>query len=628
MKRAGAGLYPLFLLNLILVACGGGGGEGSTTAAPPATPPVSPPVTPTTSVTFSGSSVSVSGNNLASNATIEDESIGFTVANRPAAGIWTRLTVNNVGVGNATVQWPAVGQGKLHLVFFAPSSLGAGTYTGTVKVEVCLDAACNQQVSGSPVDIATTYVVTGNALPATQLYWVESLITGANLTTSETRSPQLTLRVSTSNLPPAGLYLRRTPSATGLITGAVFSQPSFSPQVGHALAQFDISLKPPAALGSGFFTDTITFEACFDSACANVVPGSQHPLNISVVIPATEGVEFARRSLTTPNGATEVTWSPADQSLYLNASAFASGGVSPQLLRVNPATMAISASVTVPGENLLHMAVSSDASYMYVGSNTMPVVRRLQLPSLTQDLSIPLGNFTSSSPYLVNDFATIPGQPQSIVVALRWNSNHGGIKVYDNSSVRPSSVAVNPSQVFESARWLVPATTVGNFISLSYGPSIPVVNTFDQLTVDAAGIGTSASSPFAGIDGIRMWPKPGRAGSKLYMSDGKILDATTGAMLGTVPNTTGAYVVLPDEAHNRVFVWNKINQRDMILSYDMATLQLLALAPVYGGSEPTLAPPNRTMTLWGADGIALTDGTNLIVMSGAFFLTYRGAPTM
>ena len=621
LRCARAGIVPLLLLNLTLVACGGGGSDDSGAAATPTTPPV----TTATSVTFTGTSVSVAGSNLTSGFALEDESIGFTVVNRPSAGVWTRTTINNVAVGAASVQWPAVGQGKLRLVFYAASSLAAGTYAGMVKIEVCLDADCEQQVGGSPTNIAVTYVVTGNALPTTQLYWTESFITGADLTTSETRSPQMTLRISTSNLPPGGLYLRHAPSATGLITGVVFSQPGFSPQVGVAVGQYDITLKAPAALGSGMFTDTMLFEACFDSACASVVPGSRYPLNISVVIPATEGLEFTRRSLTTSNGATEVIWSPADQSLYLNASA---GGPSPQLARVNPLTMAIGASVALPGENLQHMAVSSDASYLYVGSRTMPVVHRLQLPSLTENLSIPLGNFNSFNPYLVNDFAMIPGQPQSFIVAIKWNYYHGGIKVYDNATARPALIGEDPNQAFEYARWLVPGATAGTFISMRYGPSHPMVNTFEQLSLDATGISTAVSTPYTDIDGVRIWPKPQRAGTKLYTFNGKILDAATGALLGTVPNATGAYAVLPDEARGRIFVWNQVNQRDMILSYDMTTLQLLALAPVYGGPTSLMAPPTRSMTLWGTDGIALTDGTNLIVLSGAFFTNYRGLPTL
>lgn len=66
---------------------------------------------------------------------------------------------------------------------------------------------------------------------------------------------------------------------------------------------------------------------------------------------------------------------------------------------------------------------------------------------------------------------------------------------------------------------------------------------------------------------------------------------------------------------------------DLILSYDISTLKLLAFAEVYGvpvfpvGAE-------RTMTLWGTEGVALTDGSQLVVLSGAFFSTYRGEPTL
>jgi hypothetical protein len=48
---------------------------------------------------------------------------------------------------------------------------------------------------------------------------------------------------------------------------------------------------------------------------------------------------------------------------------------------------------------------------------------------------------------------------------------------------------------------------------------------------------------------------------------------------------------------------------------------------VYAGADASPSVISRNMILWGNDGLALTDGVNLVVLSGSFFSGYRGAPT-
>lgn len=631
---AGFGLAALMVLS----ACGGGSGSSGgapATSNPPGSnspgsnPPASNPPVTAASVTFTGpSSLSFTGDNGASRQPIEDQSIGISVTNRPAGGLWSRARISGVPVSSADIVWANSTSGNLRLLIRAPSTLGAGTYSGTVSVDICMDSMCAQHATGSPKTFAVSYVVSGSAQPRTQVYWSGQPTDNADLTTADTRAPKFTLQISTMDIPDEGLYLRHTVSKTGLITSAVFSQPSFSPQVGVAFGQYEMTLQSPSVLGSGIFKDSMTFEACFDQDCNSVVPNSRHTVDFDILITVTPGVEFVRKSVApSPGGATAVVWSVADQSLYLAASANASNGpvvgVDPRVLRIDPLTMSTSASVTLPGENLQNMAVTSDGSYLYVGSKTKPAVHRLQLPTLTEDLSVPLGNFSSSTPYLANDLETIPGQPQSFVVAVGHNSSHGGVYVYDNAIARPDSLQPVVAQAFEFARWLVPAATPGTFISQNYGPSQPQVNNIEQLTVGHTGISVTSSTPTASelIVGV----KPRRAGNKLYTFDGKILDVATGALLGTLalPESTTPYALLPDEVHNRIFVWMSVRQKEFIVSYDMTTLRLLGFAPV----SSAVGNFNGSMTLWGSEGVALTDGGQLIVMSGSFFSTYQPPST-
>jgi hypothetical protein len=112
---------------------------------------------------------------------------------------------------------------------------------------------------------------------------------------------------------------------------------------------------------------------------------------------------------------------------------------------------------------------------------------------------------------------------------------------------------------------------------------------------------------------------------RLYLLDGKVLDAETGTLVGQlqIPATWTLSAMVVDPARSRVF---GIAQNDYILSFGASNFDLLALAPLgVSLQRPTFDHP--VMTLWGTDGLAVVDGTNLVIMSGVFFTTYDGSPT-
>ena len=629
LRGSRASSLSLFILALALSACGGGEDAAAPPSGnnPPTTPPGTPPATQGASVAFASTALSLTAHTSATQLT--DESIALTLTNPPTAGVSTRVTVTaGLAIVAGEVRWPTQSGGKLFLLARPPGALGAGTYSSTVKVEICADAPCTTQVSGSPANITVTYVVTGSAIPTTQVFWSPTPPTGAELQTAETRSPTMKLQVATINLPPGGIYLRHTDPSGTVIKSMEFGQATFSPQVGVAFGQYNITLQPPAALGSGLFPESVSLQACFDAACTQVVPGSGFSLAFDMLIPATEGVEFTRRIATPERGATNLVWSQANQSIYVASSLLAEQGIDPQLSRIDPLTAAIGPTATLGGENLRPLAVSTDGGYLYAGSKTKAFVHRLLLPAMTPDLSIPLGSYNGSEPYVVSDFAMLDGEPQSFVAALSHNSSSGGIVVFDNATARATSIA--PVQALELPRWLVRTPVPGTFLSQSYGPSAPQVNTLDQVTVSASGINTSSSATMAA--GLILGGKPERTGNRLYSPDGKALNATTGALLAVLglPEQGVMNGLLVDNANNRMFIWAVVRARPFILSYDLTTLKLLAFAPLPlpVGSSAASTPGTGNMTLWGTDGLAVADGTQVIILSGAFFSSYRGEPTI
>lgn len=571
-------------------------------------------------VTLSSTSVEVAGDNLVSHLAIQDRSVGIAVTN-PGPRVWMRPTVSRAVVTESSAAWtsPSMAAGSLVLNLRPPSSLGAGTYTDTMKFELCVNATCTRQAAGSPVNVAVTYRITGSELPTIPVNWNQGFITGAELKTAETRSPKVVLLLDPLEYAYEPIYVRHSNSSKGLITGVAERQVAHQAENGI----YDITLKPPAALGSGTFTDTMEFEACFDAACTKPVPNSKYTVSLNLLITATEGVEYTRRVMQIP-GAREVTWSPVHQSLYVVSN-------SPddhRVTQVNPATMTIGAVSALPPEHmtstLLTTALTPDGGYLYLGSFSS-FLYRLKLPSLELERAIPLA--TATDIFQVRDLAVIPGMSQSIIVAGGKLGGDAGVYVYDDTTPRPAFIAPDPSPPSDVPRWLVVGDAPGTFHSLQYSLNAGArPTTMDLLALDASGLHEIASAPTGYPFGFE---KPQRVGSRLFVRQ-TIADAFSGAMIGSLAVPNGSiYDTLVDEAHGRIFVWINLNgSRSVVLSYDLTTLALLAYADITNPGTFPLSTSAKIMTLWGNDGLALVNGNQLILLSGPFFTTYRGEPTM
>jgi hypothetical protein len=117
--------------------------------------------------------------------------------------------------------------------------------------------------------------------------------------------------------------------------------------------------------------------------------------------------------------------------------------------------------------------------------------------------------------------------------------------------------------------------------------------------------------------------KPQRAGNRIYTAFGEVYDISSGALVGTFGDrdnvTPTAFLV--DEPHGRIFIM----KRGFLWSYDLVTLKFLAILQIDVGSNYLL---DETLIPWGNGGVAVADGDKLVVLSGPFFSTYRGEPTM
>lgn len=565
------------------------------------------------SVTYSTKAITVTGDNLQSRASFNDTSVKVSVTNPPAGGLWYRATTTGKVVLNAAASWPDwpnVSQGHLELTIRPPSTLGAGTHPDQFQIEFCADPQCNWIVPDSQATIYVDYEVTGSANPTVTVDWSQTAITGAQLVTTETRAPQLTLTLDPSEDVHDGVFGRHSESATGLITHVVETSVAHGSQLDSHRGRYEIFLKPPATLGSGVFTDTMQFRACFDPACVNPVPDSEYEVRVEVVVLASEGTDFTRQTVSAA-GTRDVVWSEANQLLYVSTT----WSNEHRLVEVDPVTATTLPGPALDAQDLHRLAVTPDGSYLYAGSSSQPFVLRFALPSLAPDLSVFLGDSGLSTPYAVTDLQTLATQPRSFVVAVNSRSSNAGVYVFDDATARPESVQPLPSQTFEQERWLVPGPTPDTFYSQLHGQSFPPVNNFELLTAGAGGINKSSSTP-TGYE--TFYSRPARAGERMFTNNGAVLDAATGEVVGQVEGlgTTLAYAVAADEDRNRLYVWWSQDNGKLLLVHDLATLEQVAIVPVYDGPNRPGGHANKRIATWGDNGLALVDGTQLILLSG------------
>lgn len=617
---------PMVLLTLLLAACGGGGSDGSTTTPPTSPPPTTPPPT-AASVTFSTTSVSVTGDTGMLNAPLSD-ALTFTTANIPASGLWFRATQTGDTVRDFDLLTSGANSGRLQLYMWHPGQLGAGAHASTLRLEICTSEACTTQVGGSPFTITVNYTITGSATPLTTVSWGGGAILARTYSAAQTTPPEEQLALNAMYVPPTGLYLQRVGPSDGVIRSVRMTQLDFSTNGIQAVAFFALTLAPPASMGSGVFTGSISLRACFDAGCTRVVPGSNYTYSIDLILEAAESVHFTRRFLRPANGATDVAWSAARNALYVLSSVGLTNDAA--VLQVDPATGQATQTLALGNQLLGRVAVADDGSRLFVSAIPGPapgfsatradaVVRRIALPGLAEESTVQLENSTQFASLVVTDLVAEPGQNTGFLASLEAFAADEGVYAYD-SQRRPLGVP-RVTTGSERGRYFSRGEAADIYYSLRRYPLPPNNARIERLQLDASGVQVLASLPLSTESREAHY-----GGGRLFLLDGRVLDAASGIQLGTlqIPATWSLYAMVVDPVRARVYA---VTQGDHVLSFDMNDYELLALMHL-GTSTQRVTFKHPIMKLWGSDGLAVLDGTNLVILSGPFFSTYDGSPTM
>lgn len=571
----------LLVLSLSLTACGGGGGGsgGGATVLSASTSNVSATVSPT--------------------AAAPGLQVNLSVANPPTGGtLYSATTFGGTAVSSASIIWSpnlvnGAQSGALELMLYLPAFIGSGTFHDTVTVAVCTDSKCAQQIAGSPVSVAVTYTVTGNAI--SDASYVILPTTLAFDVPSNGAGPSTIVNVTAYDVPPYGAYVFYTSETGGPVASMSFQQTSANAEpYAYGTGALTVNMKLPASLGPGTYNDLITLSICYDTACLKPAAGTPFKIPVTYTVTASAGREFQEQII--QQNLSTLAVDPTGTVLY-GTTIPMSSGPGAQLLEINPTTGAVSTVLNLPAL-VAQIVPSLDGAYLYlltefsVAAQLSPPIQviRVRTSDMTIDQTVPLSSST-------NEPAQIAVSPLNSNTWSAAFTNQGvwSVVIFDGAVARPNSW---PSGAYANeAFWSSDASTL--YILDADLDAVPV-------SASGLGSGTLLQPGSSGMMGFNFGGNLQLAGGLIYSANGEVLDPVTNTIVGryTLPGAVPYAPLTIDPANNRTFaaVYSALvvttagsSDQGTIQSFNRSTF-----APIWIARLPVGTQPLR----WGSNGLA------------------------
>ena len=620
VRRGVRAIIPCLLLAL--QSCGGGGTSNSGGAAATSPGTSAGSGVPTTGYALSASTTAVSAT---VSPTGPDPSIqvDLTLANPPGNSVYYEARYAGTAVASANIVWSptlvnGAQTGQLEITLDSPGLMGSGTYHDTVTVLVCLDSQCAQQVSGSPISVAVTYVVTGNAVSDATYAILPSALT-LEAPTNGT-APSATIQVTAYSVPPYGAYVSTTSQSGGPVASLSFKQTSANAEpYAYATGVLTVDMKPPTSLGPGVYSDLVTLSICYDSACTRPAVGSPFKIPVTYTVTASVGQEFHEQTVN--ENLTALAVDPTGSVLYGTTAPTGLGtpnATPPQLVEINPVNGAVTTLLTLPAA-IFQIVPSADGAYLYLLTEAWGT---LQLSPAIEVLRVQTANFAIDQTVPLSDIWILQGQiAVSPVDSNTWSAafspqlNVWEVEVFDGSVARSGVWSVTSDSVDgNEAIWSTDATSL--YVVDANLNDVP-------LSASGLGAGTLLQVGGNGQSGFDYGGHLQLAGGLLYGSTGEVLNPATNTIVGqyTFPSGVPIASLTIDTANNRVFAaYNTIVNNVVegtIESFDLTHFTPLWLARLPVGTQQ----PVR----WGPQGLAwlapgATVGQNVLYLINGTFV--------
>lgn len=501
-------------------ACGGGGDGGSKK--------------PTLSVAQSALSISAATGDVP-----QYRSLTVSIANQGNTGFYYRASDQHTALKETRLDWnssPVNGtlQGSLSLLPYPAGLMGAGTYTDSVKIEVCEDSECAKHISGSPRTVSVTYTVTGDAASDASVIISQTPVSVERATNEAAITAQVPFSISP--LPPFDVYFRGSLHSRQVVTGLELVDSDFNGYSDYATGKLQLQFALPRQLAAGFFNDELSMSVCFDQACTKLARGGPWVIPLSYSVTASLERDFEHRFVAM--NAVDLVADSSGQSLFALLQESGQPQYTYRLVKLDPASGGIVASVdleTRPTKTV----VSADGQYLYVGipEQFFPAVhahvKRIRAADMAIEATIEVPRGSSSLGSEIWDVQVSPVAPLTFAVGYTYSGDMAAstlrVSIFDGATVRPDPLIVDTrySYVTNNLQWNADGTVL-------------YVRDWDvsSVAVSASGLGSPVRlSGVAVASGFSYTPFY-FAGGILYAQDGGVLDPATATLLGRYRLTT------------------------------------------------------------------------------------------
>lgn len=348
---------------------------------------------------------------------------------------------------------------------------------------------------------------------------------------------------------------------------------------------------------------------CTIPASALSVPGNA---NVAVSTPGSGGGTSTPLAFTAflAISNNDIVYDAMDGLLYASVPVVGAGSGGNTVVGIDPTTGTVVRTIWV-GSNPNQLALSTDGTQLFVGLDGAGAVAQVDLTkgAVVNQFSLGGGPGVYNPPYTASYLAAVPGYPNSVAVAAQGSFSGGtGVTIYDSGVARANSSA-----------------GVGEG-PLSFGSSASVLymasgSNIEQLTIDSTGV--SAAVSLASLNYLSVTSLQYDSG-RLYLSNGQVFNASTGALLGTFYSSATSPANGPavsDSALGRTFVGvTDFSSNGQVLAFDESSFNPIGSFPVNDvGSQgyPTLF---HKIVRWGQNGIALSAAFSAFAQTNQIYI--------
>ena len=309
---------------------------------------------------------------------------------------------------------------------------------------------------------------------------------------------------------------------------------------------------------------------------------------------------------------TGMIWDASRARIYAALPATAASGNS--VIAIDPVTGATTAPVAV-GSNPNLLALSSDASSLWVSLDGANAVQRVTLPDFTPDIRIDVPP-SWGVPQVAIAMQAAPVSPNTLAVirGSRYSTQNTGVAIYDGAVQRPSTA----SGSYADVTWL----QWGSDDSTLYAHSgVDAAFVFDVLNVDASGVRMGTSYDYLFHD-FHSYTHYDRSTARVYGDDGRVFDPSTAILTGTFNfGDLSIDACLPDSAEPVVFCLGRdANQERSGVGFTLRAFDKNTYRQIGNLRIPTATGAPQNLMRWGRSGIAFNTTPVRIGDTAAIYL--------